>query len=130
LSNTSINMILGNKIKKIRELRDLTQEFVAAELGLNQSAYSKIESGAVDISYSKLEKIALVFGMKVEDIVSFNEQMVFNVMNNQNGQNGLVINNNNPASDNEKNLYEKQIDSLKEEINYLKSVLDKLLSGK
>jgi transcriptional regulator with XRE-family HTH domain len=123
-------MILGNKIKKIRELRDLTQEFVAAELGLNQSAYSKIESGAVDISYSKLEKIALVFGMKVEDIVSFNEQMVFNVMNNQNGQNGLVINNNNPASDNEKNLYEKQIDSLKEEINYLKSVLDKLLSGK
>ncbi len=130
MSNTSINMILGNKIKKIRELRDLTQEFVAAELGLNQSAYSKIESGAVDISYSKLEKIALVFGMKVEDIVSFNEQMVFNVMNNQNGQNGLVINNNNPASDNEKNLYEKQIDSLKEEINYLKSVLDKLLSGK
>lgn len=123
-------MMLGHKIKKIRELKDLTQEFMAAKLGLNQSGYSKIESGTIDVSYSKLEKIAAVFGMKVEDIVSFNEQMVFNVMNNQNGQNGLVINNNTPASENEKNLYEKQIDTLKEEINYLKSVLDKLLSGK
>lgn len=123
-------MILGHKIKKIRELKDLTQEFMASELGLNQSAYSKIESGTSDVAYSKLEKIASVFGMKVEDIVGFNEQMVFNVMNNQNGQNGLVINNNTPASDSDINLYEKQIDSLKEEINYLKSVLDKLLSVK
>ena len=122
--------MLGHKIKKIRELKDLTQEFMAAELGLNQSAYSKIESGTIDVSYSKLEKIAAVFGMKVEDIVSFNEQMVYNVMNNQSGQNGLVINNNSPTPENEKNLYEKQIDTLKEEINYLKSVLDKLLSGK
>lgn len=120
-------MILGHKIKKLRELKDLTQEYMAQELGLNQSAYSKIESGASDVSYSKLEKIATVLGLKLEDILSFNEQMVFNVMNNQTG-NGLVINNS--ISENEKGLYVSQISSLKEEVAHLKKILDKVLTAK
>jgi transcriptional regulator with XRE-family HTH domain len=121
-------MILGHKIKKLRELKDLTQEYMAQELGLNQSAYSKIESGASDVSYSKLEKIATVLGLKLEDILSFNEQMVFNVINNQNGQNGLVINNS--VSENEKGLYVSQISSLKEEVAHLKKILDQVLTAK
>lgn len=120
-------MILGHKIKKLRELKDLTQEYMAQELGLNQSAYSKIESGASDVSFSKLEKIATVLGLKPEDILSFNEQMVFNVMNNQTG-NGLVINNS--VSENEKGLYVSQISSLKEEIAHLKKILDQVLTAK
>ena len=103
---------------------------MAIELGLNQSSYSKIETGETDISYSRLEKIASVLGMKPEDVVSFNEQMVFNVMNNQNGQNGLVINNSNQLPTNEKSLYDNQINTLKEEIAYLKSLLDKLMNKK
>ncbi|WP_349677723.1 MULTISPECIES: helix-turn-helix transcriptional regulator [unclassified Flavobacterium] len=121
-------MILGHKIKKLRELKDLTQEYMAQELGLNQSAYSKIESGASDVSFSKLEKIATVLGLKLEDILSFNEQLVFNVMNNQNGQNGLVINNS--VSENEKGLYTGQISSLKEEVAHLKKILDQVLTAK
>lgn len=120
-------MILGHKIKKLRELKNLTQEHMAIELGLNQSAYSKIESGASDLTYTKLEKIASVLGMKPEDVISFNEQMVFNVMNNLNGQNGLVINNG-QVSENEKNLYQQQIDILKNEVEYLKNLLEKVLS--
>lgn len=121
-------MVLGYKIKKLRELKNLTQEFMAHELGLNQSAYSKLETGAVDISFSKLEKIATIFQMKIEDIMSFNEQLVFNVMNNETG-NGLVINNTN-LTENEKLLYENQINSLKEEIAHLKKVLDQVLGAK
>ena len=120
-------MILGHKIKKLRELKDLTQEYMAQELGLNQSAYSKIESGVSDVSFSKLEKIATVLGLKLEDILSFNEQMVFNVMNNQTG-NGLVINNS--VSENEKGLYASQISSLKEEVAHLKKILDQVLTAK
>ncbi len=122
-------MILGQKIKKLRELKDLTQEFMASELGMNQSAYSKIESGASEVSVSKLEKIASVLGIKPEDILTFNEQMVFNVMHNQTG-NGLVINNH-TVSENERELYLGQINSLKEEIAHLKKILDQILtSGK
>ena len=115
---------IGQKIKKLRELKNFTQSHVATELGITQSAYSKIELGETEVSYSKLNKIAEVFGMSPEDIMTFNEQMIFNVMHNQTG-NGFVINKG--FTENEKVLYEDQIAQLKDEIVYLKKVLDKLL---
>jgi transcriptional regulator with XRE-family HTH domain len=115
---------IGQKIKKLRELKNFTQSHVANELGITQSAYSKIELGETEVSYSKLTRIAEIFGVSPEEIVSFNEQMIFNIMHNQTG-NGFVINKG--VSDNEKRLYEDQIAQLKEENNYLKKVLDKML---
>ena len=116
---------IGQKIKKLRELKNFTQSHLASELGITQSAYSKMELGETEISFSKLTKIAEVFGMSPEEIMTFNEQMIFNVMHNQTG-NGFVINKG--FTENEKKLYEDQISHLKEEINYLKKVLDKLLN--
>jgi transcriptional regulator with XRE-family HTH domain len=117
-------MHIGQKLKKIRELKNFTQTHIASELGITQSAYSKIELGETDVTYVKLTRIAEVLGVSAEEIVSFNEQMIFNVMHNQNG-NGLVVNKG--VSENEKKLYEEQISVLKEEISYLKKVLDKLM---
>jgi transcriptional regulator with XRE-family HTH domain len=117
---------LGEKIKKLRELKNFTQSHIASELGITQSAYSKMEQGETEVSYSKLSKIAEVLGMAPEEIMTFNEQMIFNVMHNQTG-NGFVVNKG--ISDNEKKLYEDQIAQLKEEVSYLKKVLDKLLKS-
>jgi transcriptional regulator with XRE-family HTH domain len=119
-------MQIGHKIKKLRELKNLTQEHVAQGIGISQGAYSRMELGESEITFSKLEKIATVLDMKPEEIIAFNDSMVFNVMNNETG-NGLVINNN-QLSEGEKNLYHQQIDLLKEEVSYLKVLLDKLLS--
>lgn len=98
---------------------------MAQELGVTQSAYSRMEVGETELTYTKLEKIADIFEMKPEEIIAFNESMVFNVMNNDVG-NGLVINNNH-LSEGEKNLYLQQIDLLKEEITYLKQLLDRMM---
>ena len=98
---------------------------MALELGVTQSAYSRMEVGETELTYTKLEKIADVLDMKPEDIITFNESMVFNVMNNDVG-NGLVIKNNH-LSEGEKNLYLQQIDLLKEEITYLKLLLDRMM---
>ena len=114
---------LGLKIKKLRELKNLTQEHVAHALGLNQSAYSRLETGDTEISFSKIEKIAELFDMKPEEVISFNEQMVFNVMHNQTGQ-GYVVN---FISENERRLYENQIESLKEEVKHLKGLLERFM---
>ncbi len=119
------NLQLGYKIKKLRELKNLTQEHVAGAIGITQGAYSRMEVGESEITYTKLEKIADALGMKPEEIITFNENLVFNVMHNQNG-NGLVINNN-QLSDGEKQLYQEQIDLLKAEVDYLKKILDQLL---
>ncbi len=119
------NINIGHKIKKLRELKNLTQEHMAKSIGISQGAYSRMELGETEITYTKLEKISEELGMKPEEVIAFNESLVFNVMNNQTG-NGLVINNN-QISDTEKNSFEQQILLLKEENSYLKKVIDGLL---
>ena len=121
------NLKIGHKIKKLRELKNLTQEHMAKSIGVSQGSYSRMELGESEITYSKLEKISEELGMKPEDVIAFNESLVFNVMNNQTG-NGLVINN--QISDNEKKLYDQQINLLKEEISYLKKIVDSVLGTK
>jgi len=117
-------MEIGTKVKKLRELRNFTQEFMAASLEMTPSGYGKIERNESEVTYQKLEKIAEVLGIKIEDIVNFNEKMVFNIMNNNNSNDGYVVNNNS-ISDNEKRLYEQLIEQLQEENKLLKSMLEK-----
>jgi transcriptional regulator with XRE-family HTH domain len=119
------NLNIGNKIKKLRELKNLTQEHMASVIGVTQSAYSRLELGETEITYSKLARIAGELGMKPEDVISFNESMVFNVMHNQTG-NGLIIQNNTLVNE-ERDLYKLQIETLKEEVAYLKKIIDNLL---
>ena len=125
------NLNIGHKIKKLRELRNLTQEHMASSLVLSQSAYSRMELGETEITFSKLEKISEELGMKPEEIIAFNESMVFNVMNNQTG-NVLVINNNVPSEEakESKTLYDQLLTQLKEENAHLKKIIENLLKLK
>lgn len=119
-------MALAQKIKKLRELRDLTQEHVAKELGMDQSAYSRIEKGMTKISHERLVKIATVLNVEPEDIYSFDESHVFNIKTlHQNGDNGAIYA---ALSKQEKKLYEDLIQTLKEENAYLKQTLEKVLA--
>jgi transcriptional regulator with XRE-family HTH domain len=119
-------MHIGQKIKKLRELKNLTQTHVAQKLGVSQSAYSKMELGESEVTFNRLEKISEVLEMKPEEVIAFNESMVFNVMHNQNGGN-IFRDINNKVSDTERQLYQDQIKLLKEEVTYLKKMLEKVL---
>jgi transcriptional regulator with XRE-family HTH domain len=116
-------MHIGHKIKKLRELKNLTQTHVAQHLGMTQSAYSKIELGETEVTYSKLEKISEALDLKPEDIIRFNDAMVFNVMYNNDGNNGFVINN--TFSDRERTLYEERIAALEDQVAFLKTLVEK-----
>ena len=63
--------MIGNKIKNIRELKNLTQEYMAERLDISQSAYSKLEKGDIKVSQEKLSQIADILEVKPEDISSF-----------------------------------------------------------
>lgn len=115
---------IGHKVKKLRELKNFTQNHMAQELGITQSAYSKMELGESEITFKKLERISEILGISLEDISSFNEQMIFNVMHNQTG-NGFVVNKG--ISDQERKLYEDQIKLLQDQNDYLKRMLEKVL---
>ncbi len=85
--------MIGNKIKNIRELKNLTQEYVAEKLDISQAAYSKIEK-ETKISDEKLAQIAEALDVKPEDILAFDSQKYFNSVNNVDGDySGIYIGN-------------------------------------
>ena len=72
---------IGKKISRIRELRGMKQEVLAAELGISQQAVSKIEQSA-EVEEGALEKIAKVLGVTTDAIKNFSEEAVFNIIGN------------------------------------------------
>lgn len=72
---------IGRKISKIRELRGMKQEALAALLGVSQQSISKIEQSA-DVEDLALDKIAVALGVTPEAIKNFNEDAVLNIINN------------------------------------------------
>jgi transcriptional regulator with XRE-family HTH domain len=72
---------IGRKISRIRELRGMKQEALAAELGISQQAISKLEQSE-EIEDSTLEKVAKVLGVSVEAIKNYSDEAVFNIISN------------------------------------------------
>jgi transcriptional regulator with XRE-family HTH domain len=72
LKKNKMKSILYKNIKKIRELKDLTRDYVASQLNMSTSGYGKIERGEVDLTISKLTKIAVVLNVSVDFILRFN----------------------------------------------------------
>lgn len=119
---------LGNKIKKIRELRNYTQEYMAEALKMSQTGYGKIERNETDISMSRLQQVAEVLGMQIQDIWGFDDKMMLvgNMNNNATGvQNGVIFSTDN--FERERKLYEEQISNLKEENAHLRQMVNKLM---
>ena len=55
---------------------------MASELGMSLSGYSKIERGEIDLTITKVYKIAEVLNVQVPQILNFDVGQVFNVSNN------------------------------------------------
>jgi transcriptional regulator with XRE-family HTH domain len=120
---------IGRKISRIRELRDMKQEALAAALGISQQAVSNIENSA-NVEDSKLEEIAKALGVTAEGIKQFSEETVFNIIGNTvtNNDNGALFNyypTFNPmdklieAYEENKKLYERLLQAEKDKVNYL-----------
>lgn len=116
-------MRVGEKIKKLRELKNYTQQYMADELELSLSGYGKIERDETDISISRLEKIAAVLDVDVNTILSFDERQVFNFNNNQNTMVSMR-----DQHINQMELIDKIVNQYKDENQYLKDLIAKLTS--
>ncbi len=66
---------LGDKIRKIRDLKGLSQENMADMLGLSLPTYADIERGKRDVTVSRLEQVAEKLGVTLNDILNFNERV-------------------------------------------------------
>ena len=61
--------IAGN-IRKLREYKDYTQDYLAAKLNISQNAYSKIELGYSRITLERLFVISSVLEVEPADLIS------------------------------------------------------------
>ena len=59
---------LAQFIKERRLARDLTQEYLAARLGISRPTYRKIENGGREITLSEAERLAEELGMTLTDL--------------------------------------------------------------
>jgi transcriptional regulator with XRE-family HTH domain len=122
---------IGRKISKIRELRGMKQETLAAELGISQQAVSRIEQSE-NVENDALEKIAAALGVSSEAIKNYSDEaVIYNIQNNYEGSNNKGSNighqfNFNPIEklvelfEENKSLYERLLASEREKIELLK----------
>jgi transcriptional regulator with XRE-family HTH domain len=78
---------VGRALRQIRELKNLSQDFVAHNLGISTRAYSKIETEETQLTITRLYDLAEIFGVGVGDILGFEPQLVFNNSPNHQGGN-------------------------------------------
>ena len=65
---------VAHNIRKIREFRNYTQEYLAMKLGISQNAYSKIELGYTRLTLERLIQIAQILGVDVVDLINENSE--------------------------------------------------------
>ena len=68
-------MGLSDNIKTIREEKTLKQIEVANHIGVDKSAYSKIEKGSRALTVDELQKVAQLFNMTTDQIINYDGKM-------------------------------------------------------
>lgn len=108
------------KIKQIREIKNLSQEYIANEVGITVRGYSKIESGETKLSIDRLNDISKALEVPPLEILGFDEKQIFN---NCKQEGNIGINHNYSLKEVIK-IYEKRIAHLESEILFLRSRLE------
>lgn len=118
-------------IKKIREDKGLSQEYMAMKLGISQSTYTKVERGEVNLYVDRLLKIIKIFDVGLAKIFDEDKQNMFTVNSYDSSSNTNLQVVENMYNDNKdvvnklQNVFEEENKHLKEEIAFLRKMLDK-----
>jgi transcriptional regulator with XRE-family HTH domain len=104
---------VGEKLRRLREIKGMRQESVAHELGMTPNGYGKIERGESSITLERLEQISRVLNMSPLDILRFDEKTVYHIQHmNSSAPQGVV--NNYAANEIERSMLLEQIKTLNE----------------
>lgn len=116
-------MNIGDKIRKVRELKGYKQEYVADKVGLSVTAYGNIERNDSSLTFERLEQIADALEVSVQDILNIPEQFnVHSIVNSQQiGFNHFDnYTDNRTASEIEIQGYKQALENAQKEIEYLR----------
>jgi transcriptional regulator with XRE-family HTH domain len=112
---------LGKNIRRLRELRNFTQQYIADKLQMTQGNYARIENGEIQLSEKRLESIAELLGYSVDFIVQFDVEKIHDLMYEKKEPKTEMMQL--QISPDLKNLYESRINVLEKYVNELESEL-------
>lgn len=118
------NDIIGKNIRKFRELKGYSQEYMANEMELTQASYAKLESNSTKISVERLFTIAKLLETDVADILELNKQTIYHQDIKEHSIGHQEVQN---LHQNNKEVYEKLLQSKDEQIALLKSLLSQYI---
>jgi transcriptional regulator with XRE-family HTH domain len=78
-------MCLYSEIKKLRELRGYSQDYLAEKLQISQTAYSRMESGKTKVDVKRLEMISYILDVDIQVFLNSPERSN-KMSNNVNGK--------------------------------------------
>ncbi len=64
----------GNKLKKIRKSKSITQEKLSEMSNMDRSYISDVERGVKNISLEKINKLATALEVPLSELFKFNEE--------------------------------------------------------
>lgn len=99
---------LYTALRRLREERGWTQQYLAAHLHISTPAYSKIECGLTDVNYSRISQIAACYGLSVIELFAYGMPKT------------------KPLLKIEMNALLQQLNEREKEVSYLKEKLKKL----
>jgi transcriptional regulator with XRE-family HTH domain len=116
---------IGEKIRQIRELKGYSQEYISGKLGISQRADSKIERNEIKIDWNKITDISQIFGIDPMELVSFDDNLVFNNCT----QSGKFVNSQATLNLPEKLVeqYEARIQELEKQVSFLRNMMEKMV---
>lgn len=115
-----MNDLISKNIRKYRELKGYSQEYMAHELDITQASYAKMENNTTKINVDRLFAIAKILEMDAGDILELNKQTIFNQSNNGTAN---AFGNIEKFHQDNKEAYEKIIQAKDEQIVLLKALL-------
>ena len=107
---------LGFNIKRIRDQKGYSQEFMASKLNISQASYARMESQEIKVSVDRLQKIADILETDVSVFLDSAKLTIQNQTNNEGAYGNGYIG----------NLYIENKETLKQLIQTLKNENDHL----
>ncbi len=68
MSNLTIQITVGKRIRKIREEKNISQQDLAAKCNFEKSNMSRIEAGRVNSTLSTLEKVSKALDVDIVEL--------------------------------------------------------------
>ena len=115
-------MEVGENIRKIREIKGFSQDYMAEKLSISQRQYSRIEKEQTQLNISKLEEISQILEATPIQLMGFDDKQIFNIYNNETATTNGSYHNHFPEE--LKTQYEKRISSLEKENQFLKKIIE------